>query len=303
MSAPSQWRSGKDSTDENFPVASVLVARRHRPAIMAFYRFARAADDAADHPTLAPAEKRAILDRLEATLHGDDEAPDALPLRAALAEREMAPTHALDLLTAFRQDVDKSRYATFGELMDYCAFSAMPVGRFVLDVHGEARDTWPASDALCAALQIINHLQDCAKDYRALDRCYLPAETLARHGGLAEVARKIVDALLHPARHVLLISPRNRLQRVVVDELVSLEDDAVGWLCGVIVSLMLGTGFGVCRRMSACSEGHSGAGIDHCRKQAFQVHGNEHFELLFGQRIGFNDVRDQVWPRLDTALL
>ena len=230
MSAPAEWRSGKDRHDENFPVASVLVARRHRPAIMAFYRFARAADDAADHPTLAPAEKRAILDRLEATLHGDDEAPDALPLRAALAEREMAPTHALDLLTAFRQDVDKSRYATFGELMDYCAFSAMPVGRFVLDVHGEARDTWPASDALCAALQIINHLQDCAKDYRAIDRVYLPADILARHGAsLADLdGARSSPGLLAAVRDVAtrtatLLAESARLAPAVADRRLRME--------------------------------------------------------------------------------
>ena len=62
--------------------------------------------------------------------------------------------------------------------MDYCRYSAMPVGRFVLDVHGESRDLWPANDALCAALQVINHLQDCAKDYRELDRVYLPLDVL-----------------------------------------------------------------------------------------------------------------------------
>jgi len=186
MTQSAEWLSGKGRTDENFPVASVLVARRHRPVIVAFYRFARAADDAADHASLAPAEKRAILDSLEATLTGDGDAAEALPLRAALAERAMAPTHALDLLKAFRQDIDKTRYETMAELIDYCAHSAMPVGRFVLDVHGESRATWPASDALCAALQIINHLQDCAKDYKAIDRVYLPADILARHGATIE---------------------------------------------------------------------------------------------------------------------
>ncbi|HSY87208.1 MAG TPA: squalene/phytoene synthase family protein, partial [Verrucomicrobiae bacterium] len=73
-------------------------------------------------------------------------------------------------------------YADWDDLMDYCAFSAMPVGRFVLDVHGEARSTWPASDALCAALQVINHLQDCGKDYRDLDRVYIPVDAFAAAG-------------------------------------------------------------------------------------------------------------------------
>jgi phytoene/squalene synthetase len=66
--------------------------------------------------------------------------------------------------------------------MDYCRYSAMPVGRYVLDVHGESRDTWALNDALCAALQIINHLQDCAKDYRELDRVYIPLDVMAAHG-------------------------------------------------------------------------------------------------------------------------
>ena len=79
----------------------------------------------------------------------------------------------------------KLRYANWNELLDYCRYSAMPVGRFVLDVHGESRDTWPANDALCAALQIINHLQDCAKDYRQLDRVYLPMDLLERAGAVA----------------------------------------------------------------------------------------------------------------------
>jgi phytoene/squalene synthetase len=93
----------------------------------------------------------------------------------------------LDLLEAFRRDVTKLRYASWDEMMDYCRYSAAPVGRFVLDVHGEARSTWPASDALCAALQLVNHLQDCAKDYREIDRVYLPSDALAAHGARVEM--------------------------------------------------------------------------------------------------------------------
>ena len=92
----------------------------------------------------------------------------------------------LDLLEAFRRDVTKLRYADWDELMDYCRYSATPVGRFVLDVHGESAPTWPANDALCAALQVINHLQDCAKDYREIDRVYLPLDVA---GGLRRQRR------------------------------------------------------------------------------------------------------------------
>lgn len=175
--------SGKDARDENFPVASRLVARRHRAPIMAFYAFARTADDVADHPDAAPELKLARLDALRTSLLGESrEEPTGVALGAVLRERGLEPVHPLDLLDAFRRDVVKDRYASLDELMDYCTVSAMPVGRFVLDVHGEPRALWPASDALCAALQIINHLQDCGKDYRAIDRVYLPQDMLRAAG-------------------------------------------------------------------------------------------------------------------------
>jgi squalene synthase HpnC len=175
--------ASKDDKGENFPVASWLIAPPHRAAVLAFYRFARAADDIADSPVLSAAEKIERLDLFEATLLGQsDAAAPALPLRAELARTGVTPRHAQDLLVAFRMDATKLRYADFEELLHYCRYSAAPVGRFVLDVHGESKGTWPANDALCAALQIINHLQDCGKDYRDIDRVYLPGDILARHG-------------------------------------------------------------------------------------------------------------------------
>jgi hydroxysqualene synthase len=180
----------KTHRDENFPVASLLIAPRHRATILAFYRFVRAADDIADSAALSAPEKVARLDRLEAGLLGQEDAgPEASTLRQALAARNLSPRHAQDLLTAFRTDATKLRYRDWNDLIGYCTYSAMPVGRFVLDVHGEDRRTWPASDALCAALQIINHLQDCGKDYRALDRVYIPLDAMERHGvKLADLA-------------------------------------------------------------------------------------------------------------------
>jgi squalene synthase HpnC len=182
-----QHRSGKGSGDENFPVASWLVAPQHRRPIMAFYEFVRIADDIADHATLPERDKLAHLDRLEASLLGrDDHNASGVVLRTALAERGLSPQHAQDLLKAFRQDVTKHRYADWDELIDYCRYSAMPVGRFVLDVHGDGRSTWAASDNVCAVLQIINHLQDCVKDYRALDRVYIPLDALKAAGTSVE---------------------------------------------------------------------------------------------------------------------
>ena len=189
---PGALRSGKGHRDENFPVASRLIHPRHRGPVLAFYEFVRTADDMADHDTLKPQEKLDLLDRLEASLLGKDDAVrEGVTLRTALRERKLAPRHAQDLLTAFRMDVTKLRYRDWDDLMNYCTYSAMPVGRFVLDVHGEDRSIWPANDALCAALQIINHLQDCGDDYRNLDRVYVPLDALAASGSdVADLGRE-----------------------------------------------------------------------------------------------------------------
>lgn len=179
MSSAADLASGKGHRDENFPVASRLVRAELRPTILAFYRFARAADDVADHATADAGQKLAELDRLEAGLRGDAGASaEGETLHIALQARGLTDRHALDLLEAFRRDVTKRRYADWAELMDYCRFSAAPVGRFVLDLHGESATLWPLNDALCAALQVINHLQDCAQDYRDLDRVYVPLDAL-----------------------------------------------------------------------------------------------------------------------------
>ena len=176
-------RSGKTHRDENFPVASWIIHPRHRALILAFYNFVRTADDIADHADLDDATKLRLLDELDHDLIGQGAGQkEAIALRAALAERGMPPRHARDVITAFRMDVSKRRTTDWDDLIHYCSYSAMPVGRFMLDVHGESTATWPASDALCAALQINNHLQDCGDDFRNLDRVYIPQDTLERHG-------------------------------------------------------------------------------------------------------------------------
>jgi farnesyl-diphosphate farnesyltransferase len=199
--------SGKDRGDENFPVGSALIARHLRPHVHAFYAFARNADDIADSPTLPSDDKIARLDLMQDVLLGHREtgSPSASRLRASLNETGVSPGHSTDLLIAFRQDAVKRRYATWDELLDYCRYSAMPVGRHVLDLHGESDHTHLPSDALCASLQILNHLQDCAKDLAGLDRCYLPEDLLADNdASIADVAapatspglRRVLDALL-----------------------------------------------------------------------------------------------------------
>jgi len=199
--------SGKDRTDENFPVGSLLIRADLRAHVHAFYAFARNADDIADSPLLSPEEKLARLDVMEAVLLGKakEGSPSAARLSQSLAETGVSPRHACELLQAFRQDATKLRYASWDELYDYCRFSAMPVGRHVLDLHGERPDTYPPSDALCTALQILNHLQDCAQDLARLDRCYLPQDLLSAYGAsvddlkgtcATEGLRAVFDALL-----------------------------------------------------------------------------------------------------------
>ncbi len=122
----------------------------------------------------------------------------------------MPPRHALDLLTAFRMDVTKLRYENWDELIHYCRYSAMPVGRFMLDVHGESTSTWPANDALCAGLQINNHLQDCGKDYKSLNRVYVPLDALAAAGAsVEELGKEPASAPLRQCLHGLAGAERS----------------------------------------------------------------------------------------------
>jgi hydroxysqualene synthase len=246
MTTAADAGSGKTHRDENFPVASHLIAPRHRGPILAFYRFVRAADDVADHPTLDPNEKLVVIDRLEATLLGRSDAePAGVALRNALAERSLPPRHAQDLLTAFRLDVTKRRYQDWNELIDYCAYSAMPVGRFVLDVHGENRDTWPANDALCATLQVINHLQDCAQDYRRLDRVYIPLDALAgEHEDVAALGRSESSmGLRRTIRHLAgrtgaMLDEAGALSNKVADLRLGLEVAVIERLARALIEIL-----------------------------------------------------------------
>jgi hydroxysqualene synthase len=246
MTNAHDWRSGKTHRDENFPVASRLIHARHRALILAFYEFVRTADDIADHATLTAQQKVDMLDRLEADLTGSgDGNPQAVTLRRALAGRGLSPRHAQDLLKAFRLDATKLRYADWDDLMGYCAYSAMPVGRFVLDVHGESRSTWPASDAICAALQLNNHLQDCGKDYRELNRVYLPLDALAAAGtsvealGAAKATPELRNCIAGLARRTrVLLHDGNALSMMVEDWRLGLEISVIQVLAHRIAGIL-----------------------------------------------------------------
>ena len=246
MTTASDLRSGKTHRDENFPVASWIIHPRHRALILAFYNFVRTADDIADHAELAPDEKLRILDLLEAELLGKgDTQPEAVKLRHALAGRGMPPRHALDVLIAFRMDVTKLRYENWDEGIHYCRYSAMPVGRFMLDVHGESTSTWPASDALCAGLQVNNHLQDCAKDYKNLNRVYLPRDALAASGasveelGAAKSSPQLLQCLQALAvRTESLLNESKSLAPQVVDNRLGIEVSVIQAFADRIVGML-----------------------------------------------------------------
>lgn len=184
LTAPEQVEapSGKGAGDENFPVASILIAPHLRRHVMCFYAFARAADDVADSAELASADKLHRLDRFEAGLDGDAAVEKGYALRQSLLETGVTDRHARDLLNAFRQDAVQNRYADWQALIGYCQLSANPVGRYLMDLHGEDRALWPASDALCTVLQILNHLQDLQGDLAKMDRVYLPLDMLQAQG-------------------------------------------------------------------------------------------------------------------------
>lgn len=231
----------RDANGENFPVGSFLLPAHLRPHVATFYAFARMADDIADSTELSAEEKIDLLNAHEAALDG---APGynagyekARALRESLRETRVTDRHARDLLAAFRQDAVKLRYANWRELVDYCTLSANPVGRFLIDLHGEPKEAHRASDALCTVLQVLNHLQDCGEDYRKMHRVYLPSDWMEAEG--VSVADLAAPALEPGMRRVI--------DRCLdeVDKLLVQADDLAGGLasrrfameCAVIVHL------------------------------------------------------------------
>ncbi len=208
--------SGKRAGDENFPVASLLLPARHRPVVMAFYRFARTIDDIADSAALTSETKvttlRAFAGALTSDAAVDNTLAPASELGRMLRKRGLGTDYGLDLVHAFEWDATRSRHASWNELMDYCTLSAVPVGRFLVDLHGGPQAAYSASDSLCCALQVINHLQDCGEDYRTLSRVYLPQEWMRVEGASYEMLserhltpglRRVLDRCLMSVRALL----------------------------------------------------------------------------------------------------
>jgi squalene synthase HpnC len=184
---------------ENFPVASVLLPAKQRPAVEAIYAFARSADDLADEGDASAAQRIMALDGYVAAL---DQIAVGGPFAETLFKRLAEVIHQwnlpltpfYDLLSAFRQDVLTTRYADFPSLLDYCRRSANPVGALMLGLYGvDNADSRAESDAICSALQLINFWQDIAIDWRK-SRIYLPLDDMARFGVTSEhLKQQLVD--------------------------------------------------------------------------------------------------------------
>jgi squalene synthase HpnC len=230
--------SGKGAGDENFPVGSRLLPARLRPHVARYYRFARAIDDIADNGELAPEDKIRRLDQFALAITNPTDTDPALEtahvLRESLADTGVTPRHCLDLIKAFKQDAVKLRYKDWPDLLNYCAYSANPVGRYLLDLHGEETSAYVYSDALCSALQVLNHLQDCGDDFRTLDRVYIPADWLAAEG--LEVAvlaggpsppgfRQVLDRCLDGVEE--LIDTAKLLPRHLVSWRLAMESEVI----------------------------------------------------------------------------
>jgi len=179
----SHLMSGKSYSDENFPVASFLMTKKIRSIVRVFYFFARMADDIADHQKLSSNQKKKILLFFDNAISKSKKTNNKVldKMIAKFKELPSGKKYSRNLLKAFMMDASNKKYKNWNDLLYYCKFSANPVGRFVIDAVNERKNIekiYEASDSLCTALQIINHIQDCKKDFRQLNRVYIPIHFL-----------------------------------------------------------------------------------------------------------------------------
>jgi squalene synthase HpnC len=204
---------------ENFPVASILLPQRLRLPISVIYAFARTADDFADEGELTQETRLEQLDAYSKALSEiknqgySGKNPIFIALDDVIKKHDLPISLFNDLLSAFKQDVVKNRYANFEDVLDYCNRSANPVGRLLLHLNGEPSDEQlEQSDAVCCALQLINFYQDIVQDYTEQDRIYIPQDELTQ-AGLTESdlinpdSQKIaplIRSLYHRTQHLML---------------------------------------------------------------------------------------------------
>lgn len=176
----------KNKHQENFPVGMMMFNRNIRKIVSDYYRFARYADDIADNPHLKPQNKVDKLYELEEIFtsqksYKGQKLKFVQTLKDEFAKHNLSPDLATDLLIAFRKDSLGFDYQTWGQLVDYCKYSAAPVGKFMLAVHQENPSTYLPATSLCVALQIVNHVQDLKYDVSLLKRLYLPTEIMKKY--------------------------------------------------------------------------------------------------------------------------
>lgn len=176
----------KNRKQENFPVGMMIFDKQKRQLIFDYYRFARYADDIADNPKLKPQQKVDKLYQLEDIFLGQSSyRGQKLKFVAELSKKfsqfNLPKSLATDLLIAFRKDAMGFEYKTWGQLVDYCKYSAAPVGRFMLNIHNEKPSTYLPATALCVVLQIVNHIQDIKYDALLLKRVYLPEDLMKKY--------------------------------------------------------------------------------------------------------------------------
>ena len=197
----------KTAKDEQFPVKQ-LVPASLRPLVDTYYQAAREADDIADNPCLQQDEKlRRLAAVREAFLQPSaaDDRPEIRRLGKLFVAENLDASLFLDLLTAFERDAAGRPVRIWEELMDYCRYSAAPVGRFILAVHDEAPSAILPAEQLCIVLQMINHLGDIKQDLSQLGRCYIPQDMMQKYGvrpsdfGLnytSSAVRELLDEML-----------------------------------------------------------------------------------------------------------
>jgi phytoene synthase len=224
---------------ENFPVASILLPPRLREPVAAIYAFARSADDFADEGERTAAQRLALLDGYQRQL---DAIADGEPLEDPLFRR-LADTIKVyrlplrpfrDLLDAFSQDVEQTRYGDFRELMDYCSRSANPVGRLLLHLFNAASPkNLEYSDAICSSLQLINHWQDVGIDAaKPVPRIYLPMEDLVYYGvSETDIMRRTATADFRSLMRFQVERARKLMK----------EGEPLGWLLGGRIGLEIRT--------------------------------------------------------------
>lgn len=211
----------KQQKDENFPVAFSLFPKRYREMVNCYYDFARQADDIADAPGLSPEEKSAQLDMLENVLYGEKNFPTAYAAAAKLREMFLANgfdfSLASDLLTAFRQDARGFKYQTWAQLVNYCQYSAAPVGRFLLALYDESPSTYQPVSVLCTVLQLVNHLQDAGYDAKILKRVYFPEKILHKYkASESDLVKAETSPSLRRAADNLLARVEKQLEEAAV---------------------------------------------------------------------------------------